>query len=601
MDTKDAELRKDGAGAGDATADDNSNSTATTATAKSNPPVLEVPLEKQVTKTEKPRHSLHLAPSHPSTITDLPEDQYPHGIKLVSIIIALCLSVFLVALDQTIISTAIPRITDHFESIGDIGWYGSAYFLTTTALQPTFGKVYKGFSVKTTFLVAIGLFELGSLICGAAPTSVALIVGRAIAGIGVGGIFSGALVILAYSLPLAKRPAVFGLVSGMWGIASVAGPLLGGVFTDRISWRWCFYINLPIGAVSILVIVFILKIPREDNAEGKSIRERILDLDLVGASILIPTVICLLLALQWGGTKYPWKNSRIIGLLVGAGILAVIFTFSQIRLGDRATLPPRILSQRSVTAGVIYSVMFGAGFFVLIFYLPLYFQSVKGSSATKSGIQVLPLFLATVLSSIASGVLITLIGYYTPFVIVGTALFAIGSGLISTYSTHTSFGRWFGYQVLCGAGVGVGFQAPMLAVQTVLPLEDVPIGTACVMFFQTLGGALFISIGQTVFQNGLVRGTHDFVPNMDPQLLLNAGATQIRNVLERVRMLDQLPGAIEAYMVGLVDAYRVTIACTVVGFAAACLFEWKSVKDGEAKRLGQEDKGEEQPMPIAAV
>jgi hypothetical protein len=359
--------------------------------------------------------------------------------------------------------------------------------------------------------------------------------------------------------------------------------------------------SLPIGAVSILVIVFILKIPREDNAEGKSIRERILDLDLVGASILIPTVICLLLALQWGGTKYPWKNSRIIGLLVGAGILAVIFTFSQIRLGDRATLPPRILSQRSVTAGVIYSVMFGAGFFVLIFYLPLYFQSVKGSSATKSGIQVLPLFLATVLSSIASGVLITLIGYYTPFVIVGTALFAIGSGLISTYSTHTSFGRWFGYQVLCGAGVGVGFQAPMLAVQTVLPLEDVPIGTACVMFFQTLGGALFISIGQTVFQNGLVRGTHDFIPNMDPQLLLNAGATQIRNVLERVGMLDQLPGAIEAYMVGLVDAYRVTIACTVVGFAAACLFEWKSVKDGEAKRLGQEDKGEEQPMPIAAV
>ncbi|KAH0543535.1 hypothetical protein GP486_008571, partial [Trichoglossum hirsutum] len=355
-------------------------------------------------------------------------------------------------------------------------------------------------------------------------------------------------------------------------------------------------------------------ISREDNIEGKSLRERILDLDLIGASILIPTIVCLLLALQWGGTTYPWNNSRIIGLLVGAGVLAVIFAYSQIRLGDRATLPPRILSQRSVTAAVIYSVMFGAGFFVLIFYLPLYFQSVKGSSATKSGIQVLPLFLSTVLSSIASGVLITLVGYYTPFVISGTALFCIGTGLISTYSTHTSFGRWFGYQILTGAGVGVGFQAPMLAVQTVLPLDDVPIGTACVMFFQTLGGALFISIGQTVFQNGLVRGTHKFVPNMDPKLLLNAGATQIRNVLQRVGLTDKLMGAIEAYMVGLVDAYRVTVACTAVAFVAACLFEWKSVKDGEAKRLGnghkEEDeenkmedpeKDRQQPLVVAAV
>jgi MFS family permease len=236
--------------------------------------------------------------------------------------------------------------------------------------------------------------------------------------------------------------------------------------------------------------------------------------------------------------------------------------------------------------------MFGAGFFVLIFYLPLYFQSVKGSTATRSGIEVLPLLLATVLSSIISGGLITAVGYYTPFILWGTAMFSIGSGLLSTYTTHTSFGHWFGYQVLTGSGVGVGFQGPMLAVQTVLPLEDVPVGTACIMFFQTLGGALFVSIGQTVFQNGLVRGTHQFVPDIDPKLLLDAGATQIRKVLVQLGKLDELEGAIEAYMVGLKDAYRVTVACTVVAFLAACFLEWKSVKDGEAKRLGQEGAGE---------
>ncbi|EAW22604.1 MDR family MFS transporter [Aspergillus fischeri NRRL 181] len=522
-----------------------------------------------------------------------PEIEYPALSKVVVIILGLYLAVFLVALDQTIIGVAIPKITDQFKSIEDIAWYGSAYFLTSTALQPSYGRIYKIFSVKWAFLVAVLIFEVGSLICAVAPSSTVLIVGRAIAGIGVAGIFSGAMVIISVTVPLPKRPLVFGMFGMVWGIASIAGPLLGGAFTDGVSWRWCFYINLPIGGVSLAVILFVLRLPDKNEFSGTPILERIRQLDLIGAGLLIPAIICLLLALQWGGNKYPWNNSRIIGLFVGFGLMAILFAFSQVKMADKATLPPRVFKNRTVLAATLFALFFGGAFFVLVYYLPIFFQSVKDSSAMKSGIQLLPLMLATVVSSVVMGGAVTAVGYYTPFLIGSTAIAAIGAGLITMYEIDISTGKWIGYQIVLGAGVGAGFQIPMTAVQTVLPAEDIPIGTAAVMFFQTLGGALFIAVAQSVFQNGLISGLAKYAPTVDPAAIVKAGATEMRPVLTQLGQLDQLMNVIRAYMDGLRASYRVSLALVLVGFVVSLLMEWKSVKTA--------NNGQKKDVMVAAI
>ncbi|KAF6842960.1 major facilitator superfamily transporter [Colletotrichum musicola] len=531
--------------------------------------------------TEKPAHDPALeatkdaSSTHHSSEDDI---EYPHGLKLVLIIVSLCLAVFLVALDQTIIAPALGAITSEYGSTKDIGWYGSSYLLTTTALQPMYGTVYKLFSIKYAYLVAIAIFEIGSLLCALAPSSTAFIVGRAIAGIGTAGLFSGSIVILSYTMPLEKRPLAFGLIGGMWGVASVAGPLLGGVFTEKATWRWCFYINLPIGGIAMVFVFFLLHLSRKNNPEGKSLVQRLMQLDLIGTAIFIPAIVCLLLALQWGGAEYPWNSSKIIGLFVGFGLMIILFVGIQLWQGDKGTLPPKLFKNRNVVCAMLFACFFGAAFFPLIYYLSLYFQAIQGVSAVQAGIKILPLLLATVVASMASGALISVIGYYSAIILPSLVLFAVGSGMITTFDLDTPMRAWFGYQVLAGLGIGAGFQIGVLVVQTVLPLEEVPVATACVQFFQAFGGAIMIAVAQSLFQTGLVDGVVKNAPGIDPAIFINGGADQVRSILTQMGRPDAIPAVLEAYMVGLRHTYYVTVACAVAAFVACLGLEWKSVK-----------------------
>ncbi|KAF7341341.1 DHA14-like major facilitator [Mycena venus] len=503
------------------------------------------------------------------------EDHLPHGAQLALLILALGLSVFLVALDNTIIATAIPKITDEFASLDDVGWYGSAYLLTTAATQLLFGKFYTFLSIKWVYVSAIVLFELGSVLCGAAPTSTVLVLGRAIAGVGNAGIFSGALIVMANTVPLSKRPMYTGIIAGMAGIASVAGPLLGGVLTDKLSWRWCFYINIPVGIASVAIVIFRLKMPPAARTAPMRFLQRLSFFDPWGTLVFLPAIITLLLALQWGGSKYPWASAPVIAPLVVSGVLSTLFVLIQLYTAqDKSTIPPRILRQRSIWSSALFAFCMGAAFNIITFYLPIWSQAIRGVSAVQSGILILPMVGAYVLGCVLAGGLVSLTGFPAFAMILSGVLTVVGAGLLSTLKSTSRQTSPLPFEILAGLGVGIGMQQPILAAQATLELKDVAVGTAVLMFSQTLGGALFVSIGQAIFTTTLTTSLVQKVPGVNPAVVLSAGADSLKSAVDPA----YLKGVLFAYNQGLTSAFIVALVVAAVALIGAFVVEWRSVK-----------------------
>lgn len=440
------------------------------------------------------------------------------------------------------------------------------------------GRVYTFYNPKWVYIACVAVFELGSLVCGVAPDSTTLIVGRAIAGMGSAGLFSGGITMIVFLVPLRKRPAWTGMFGAVFAIASVAGPLLGGAFTDKVSWRWCFYINLPVGGVTMVILALVLKLPERKRAKVP-LKQQFIHLDPLGTVVFMPAIICLLLALQWGGTEYSWSNARIIVLLILSGVLFMVFVAIQIWRQELATIPPRIFMNRCVAAGVTYAFLSGAGMMTMVYFLPIWFQAIKGASAVHSGIMNLPAILAMTVAGIIAGFGTRSLGYFTLWMYISSVLTPIGAGLISTFTPTTAHPKWIGYQVLWGLGLGLGMQQPSVAAQTVLARNDVPIGTAMMFFAQTLGGSVFVSVANNVFVNKLAQGLKT-VPGIDADLVGHVGATDLRDVVPR----QFLQAVLVVYNLALRRAFYVGMAVSAATVIGSLAMEWVNLKKVAAEQ-----------------
>ena len=360
---------------------------------------------------------------------------------------------------------------------------------------------------------------------------------------------------------------------------------IGGAFTAKVTWRWCFYINLPIGGVALAVIIFFFQPVShggEDTANRSlTWRQRLGQFDVLGTTFFLAGTVCLLVALQWGGSTYAWSSGRVVALLVVFAVCLAAFIIIQFHRPETATVDPRLMRKRSIGAAGVFTFCLGSAFFVAIYYLPIWFQAVQGVSAYESGIRNIPFLVAAVVGTILAGALVSKTGYYAPFMLASSAFTALGAGLLTTFDLDTGHAKWIGYQVVVGLGIGLGLQQPQIAIQAVLHISDIPVATALMFFLQLCGAAVFVSVAESVLSNRVINYISQHVPNVDAAQVALAGATSFRGLVPA----EYVSGIVREYNEALTQVFEIALVMACLTTVGSLAMEWRSVK-GKKMEVG---------------
>ncbi|KAH8719434.1 putative MFS drug efflux transporter [Phaeosphaeriaceae sp. PMI808] len=493
------------------------------------------------------------------------------GIKWFICVLSIFSSVFLYALDNTIVATIQPAIIRDLGHIEKLPWVSVAYQVTSVALDLTWGKLYSKFNGKTLFLASVLIFEVGSAICGAAPNIDCEIVGRAICGIGGIGIYMGALNLLASTTTDTERPVYISLMGICWGTGTVLGPVIGGAFADSVAtWRWSFYINLVIGAIAAPAY-FLLLPSTNTHLNSESMFKRIKAVDWVGTTLISGAVVSGIMGINFGGVLFPWKSGEIIGCFVCSGVLWIIFSLQQ-AFSVLTTLEDRIFPCDIVCkleANVLFAQTacgLGAST-VVIYFIPLYFQFVQNDKALDAGIRLLPMMFLMIFGSILTGILQSKGLRFMPFALVGGILTAIGSALMyALVEVHTTASHIYGFSVIIAFGCGLYTQGPISVVQSLFPAERVADATAFVGFGQVMGVAIMLAIANAVFLNQVTIRVEQLIPDTSlPQVqaaIQGVGSELFKSSSENIRA---------AILQVIVDSLNKTYLLVVVAGAVTAI------------------------------
>ncbi|MCC0575682.1 MFS transporter [Streptomyces californicus] len=502
--------------------------------------------------------------------------------KIRMVFLGLMLTLLLAALDQMIVATALPKIVGELHGLEKMSWAVTAYLLASTIVLPLYGKLGDLFGRKGVFQFAIIVFIIGSALAGWSRTMDELIAFRALQGIGGGGLMIGVQAIIADIVPARERGRYMGLIGAVFGLASVAGPLLGGFFTDHASWRWCFYINVPFGLVTLAVIAVVLKLPRP------AARPR---LDVLGAALLAVASTCLVLVTSWGGTEYDWTSGTILGLSAGAVASTALFVAAERRAAE-PIIPLRLFRDSVFNVTGLVGAVLGVALFGAASYLPTYLQMVDGVSATESGLLMLPMMMGIVGGSIVSGQLITRTGRYRIYPIVGSAVSVVGMALLSLLEADTSVLAYSFYQAVLGIGIGLVMSVLVLAVQNSVRPSDLGTATSANNYFRQIGGSVGAAIFGTLFAGRLSDALGERLPT-GAELPDPASITpQIVHAME--------PALRDAYIQAYVDAmpriFLYLVPVLVLGLVLAFFLKEKPLVSHHSPEAAAETT-----MPIPAA